>query len=232
VNFLPRHILRTGKVSALEALLRWPYRRHGSAMAPQPAHSAADRAALASHLAGELLQAACREATAWSEDISLSVRLVTEQFRGDDLCLQVGTALDESGLPPERLELAIPEHIVFSFDDDTNLALAGLRDLGVNLLLDEFGLIFASLAALQRVPVTAVKVDRVMLRNLPSQETDARIIRAAINAAHDLGLTVCADAVDTQDLRAALEALGCDEGQGSVFSPPLSGADLAGYLRG
>jgi EAL domain-containing protein (putative c-di-GMP-specific phosphodiesterase class I) len=229
VDFQPRHVIRTGTVAAVEALLRWPHGRHGSTMT-LPATSV-DRAATASYLAGGLLHAACLQAAEWRGNVRLSVRLVVEQFRGDELCLQVAAALEESGLAPERLELAIPEHIVFGFNDDTNLALAGLRDLGVNLLLDEFGHIFASLAAMQKVPLTAVKVDRVMLRNLPREETDTKIIRAAIHAAHELGLTVCADGVDTEAVKALLEALACDEGQGSFFSPPLSGSELGPYLR-
>jgi len=201
-------------------------------MLPTHAVISPERATSASHMAGGLLHAACIQAGAWDDDIRLSVRLVIEQFRGDDLCLQVAAALEESGLAPERLELAIPEHIVFGFSDDTNLALAGLRDLGVNLLLDEFGHIFASLAAMQKVPLTAVKVDRVMLRNLPREETDTKIVRAAVQAAHELGLTVCADGVDTEALRTLLEELGCDEGQGGFFSAPLTGLELDSYLSG
>ncbi|WP_284945254.1 EAL domain-containing protein [Acidisoma cladoniae] len=231
VDFQPRHVIRTGAVAAVEALLRWPHGRHGSTIAP-PAAPSIDRAAVASHMAGVLLHAACVQAVDWRDGLRLSVRLVAEQFRGDDLCLQVASALEESGLAPERLELAIPEHIVFGFNDDTNLALAGLRDLGVNLLLDEFGHIFASLAAMQKVPLTAVKVDRVMLRNLPREEADTKIIRAAIHAAHELGLTVCADGVDSGAIKTLLEELTCDEGQGSFFSPPLSGVELGPYLHG
>lgn len=153
------------------------------------------------------------------------------QLSSEELCLQVSSTLAETGLPPECLELAIPESLIFSLDEDATIAFAGLRDIGVNLLLDEFGHVFASLVALRDMPLTAMKVDRPMLRNLPSDAETLAIIRAAVETSHAVGLRVCADGVENEAQRSAFQQLTIDEGQGAAFSRPLSAAELRLYLQ-
>ena len=231
LEFQPRHDMRTGMLSAVEAMLGWPYRRFGTpTLVPLAAVPTIDRA-LSSMLSAWIFRTACAEATAWDrKDLRLSVKLVASQLRAEELCLQIAAALEETGLAPERLELSIPENLVFSLEDDADIAFASLRDIGVNLLLDEFGHIFASLTALRAIPLTALKVDRVMLRGLPVDEDGLTVVRAIVDSSHALGLRVCADGVDTEAQRAALLKLLVDDGQGSVFSPPLSAADLRSYM--
>jgi EAL domain-containing protein (putative c-di-GMP-specific phosphodiesterase class I) len=231
LDFQPRHCIRTGVLLAVEAVLRWPIRRpSGAASFPMP-QGGADRG-LSRHLAGLVLQSACAEAIAWQrQDIRLSVKLLGPQLSSEDLCLQVSTALEESGLPPECLELAIPEQLAFALDEDAATAFAGLRDIGVNLLLDEFGHAVASLVALRDLPLTALKFDRLMLRGLPSDNETLAVTRAVIETSHAIGLSVCADGVDQDNQRSTFEQLGLDEGQGTVFSPPLSPLDMRLYLQ-
>ncbi len=233
LDFQPRHCLQTGALSAVEAMLRWPHRRLGTPGSPAAAPAPVTDRGLSSLLGGWILQTACAEAAAWDQPgLPVSVKLFAAQLRGEDLCLQVATALEESGLAPDRLELSIPEQLIFNLEDDAAIAFAGLRDIGVNLLLDEFGHVFASLIALREIPLTALKVDRVMLRGLPMDEDNLAVIRAVIETTHAMGLSVCADGVDTDAQRAVLQKLTVDEGQGSVFSPPLSAAELRAYLKG
>jgi EAL domain-containing protein (putative c-di-GMP-specific phosphodiesterase class I) len=232
LDFQPRHSLATGALSAVEAVLRWPHRRLGPPGSPGAAPASASDRGLASLLGSWILQTACTEAATWGQtDLRISVKLVVAQLRGEELCLQVAAALEESGLAPDRLELSIPEQLVFNLEDDAAIAFAGLRDIGVNLLLDEFGHVFASLLALREIPLTALKVDRVMLRGLPLDTDNLAMIRAVIETTHAIGLTVCADGVDTEAQRATLLGLQVDEGQGGAFSPPLSSAELRGYLK-
>ena len=232
LDFQPRHDMQTGILCAVEATLGWPYRRLGMPSTLQlPAISTIDRG-LSSLLSAWIFRTACAEAASWErQDLRLSVKLVATQLRAEELCLQIAAALDATGLAPERLELSIPENLVFSLEDDADIAFASLRDIGVHLLLDEFGHIFASLTALRAIPLTALKVDRVMLRGLPLDEDSLTIVRAVIDSSHALGLRVCADGVDTEAQRATLQKLGVDDGQGSVFSAPLSADDLGSYLR-
>ncbi|MCB8880776.1 EAL domain-containing protein [Acidisoma cellulosilytica] len=229
LDFQPRHSISTGDLLAVEAILRWPIRRLGSASGAGPP-SGGDRA-LIRNLSGQVLQTACAEAMSWANsDVRISVKLIGPQLGSEDLCLQVGAALAETGLPPERLELAIPEQLVFGFDDDAAAAFAGLRDIGVNLLLDEFGHAVASLVALRDLPLTALKFDRLMLRGLPVEGEALALTRAVVETAHAIGLSVCADGVDIDSQRAMLAQLGLDEGQGTVFSPPLAAQDMRLYL--
>lgn len=230
LDFQPRHDIRTGALLAVEAVLRWPIRRLTGQAVGLPAAAAADRG-LSRHLSALLLQTACAEAAAWQRpDIRLSVKLVGPQLSSEDLCLQVSTALEESGLPPECLELAIPEQFAFALDNDAASAFAGLRDIGINLLLDEFGHAVASLVALRDLPLTALKFDRLMLRGLPSDAETLAVVRAVIETSHAIGLSVCADGVDQDAQRLTFGQLGLDEGQGTVFSPPLSPQDMRLYL--
>lgn len=230
LEFQPRHCLRTGALLAIETTLRWLNRRMGainSGMAP----TSTDRG-LSNLLAGWLLRTACAEAVAWDRgDVRLSVKLPGLQLQGEALCLQVSTALAETGLAPERLELALPEHLTFGLDEDATIAFAGLRDIGVDLLLDEFGHVVASLIALRDIPLTALKVDRLMLRALPLDVENLAILQAVIATSHGLGLRVCADGIDSDRQREKLMQLHVDEGQGGVFSPPLSLADVRFYLQ-
>ena len=232
LDFQPRHDMQTGTLSAVEATLGWPHRRLGvSSLLPLAASPPIDRA-LSSVLSAWIFRTACAEAAKWErKDLRLSIKLVAPQLWAEELCLQIAAALEETGLAPERLELSIPENLVFSLEDDADIAFASLRDIGVNLLLDDFGHIFASLAALRAIPLTALKVDRVMLRGLPLDEDGLIVVRAVIDSSHALGLRVCADGVDTEAHRATLLKLAVDDGQGSVFSAPMTAEALRSYLR-
>ena len=231
LEFQPRHDMRTGNLLAVEAMLGWPHRRLGGP-ALLPLASSPGSRGVSSMLSDWIFRSACAEAAAWERtDLRLSVKLVSPQLRAEELCLQIAAALEESGLAPERLELSIPENLVFTLEDDADIAFASLRDIGVNLLLDEFGHIFASLTALRAIPLTGLKVDRVMLRGLPLDEDSLTVARAIIDSSHALGLRVCADGVDTEAQRTTLTNLSVDDGQGSVFSPPMSAGALRSYLR-
>jgi EAL domain-containing protein (putative c-di-GMP-specific phosphodiesterase class I) len=105
---------------------------------------------------------------------------------------------------------------------ETLLTLSALRDLGVGLALDDFGTGWASIAMLKRLPLTTLKLDRSMVRDLPGNREDAAIIRAMIGTGHALGLTVVAEGIETELQRAYLGSLGCDQGQGYLFGHPLA----------
>ncbi len=232
LDFQPRHDMKTGRLSAVEAMVGLPDRRlHTPNLLPLVASHTIDRD-LSSMLSAWIFRTACAEAVAWErKDLRLSIKLLAPQLRAEELCVQIATALEETGLAPERLELSIPENLVFGLEDDADIAFASLRDAGVNLLLDEFGHIFASLTALRAIPLTALKVDRVMLRGLPLDSDSLTIVRAVVDSSHALGLRVCADGVDSEAQRAALLKLAVDDGQGSVFSPPMTAAALRNYLQ-
>lgn len=159
----------------------------------------------------------------------LAIALPEEMLRADRLVGAVGGALAGAGLPGSRLELILSEAMLVAIDADGLLALSALRDLGVGLCVDAFGAGMSSLTLLRRLPLTAIKLARTLVRGLPADREDAAIARAAIATAQTMDLAVIADGVESEHQRAFLAHCGCDEGQGPLFGPPLrlSGPRLA-----
>ncbi len=231
LHFQPRADLATGQAVGAEAVLRWPHRRRGL-MAQSALVALAEPHGLMPPIGAWALRTACAAARGWPPAWTVALRLAPSQIDATTLLGQVGTALEESGLPAERLELGLPEAALLATDTELLLALSALRDLGVTLALDEFGAAHASLGLLRRLPLTALKLDRTLLCHLPEDREDAAILRSAVAAARALGLTVIADGVETQAQRALLVASGCELGQGEVFGPAVPQASLPGRADG
>jgi EAL domain-containing protein (putative c-di-GMP-specific phosphodiesterase class I) len=220
VVYQPRIDLCTATVRGCEALLRWPGRPRG-VLSPSVFIPVAEGSELISQLGGWVLAQACTEALLWGGR-QVSVNVSSRQLASGVLPQQVAQALQRSGLAPERLELELTESMLIECGTETLLTLSALRDLGVGLALDDFGTGWASIAMLKRLPLTTLKLDRSMIRELPGNREDAAIVRAMVGTGHALGLTVVAEGIETELQRAYLASLGCDEGQGFLFSHPLS----------
>jgi len=182
----------------------------------------AESAGLVMEVSEWLLHAACSAAAAWGIAAVVSVDVPGAHLDQDGLLEQVAAALEVSGLAPERLELELSETDLAGCLDEHMLRLAALRDLGIGIALDEFGAGAASLTLLRRMPLTAVKLDASMLRDLAFSREDRAILRAIIEAAHALGLATVATGVETEDQRAVLAGMACDSGQGPLFGPPFA----------
>jgi len=219
LHYQPRLSLATGERTGLEALLRWPQARHGivSAASFIPL---AEEAGLITTIGGWVLLAACREAMRWQQPWVVSVNVSPRQITEGALLGQVAAALDVSGLDPERLELELAESTLLGVDIDSLLTLSAIRDLGAGVGLDNFGTGLASLSMLKRLPLTSMKIDRSLVRDLPADGEDAAIVRAVIDTARALGLTAVAEGIETEAQRAFLAACGCTEGQGFLFGRP------------
>lgn len=224
VHYQPRWSLATGAVTGAEALLRWPDRRRGL-VPPSEFIPAAERSGLIHALGRWVLREACTEAASW-HGLAVSVNVSARQLRDGTLLDQVGDALAESGLAPERLELEFPEDVLLDCGTDLLLTLSALRDSGVGIALDDFGSGYASLSLLKRLPLTTLKIDRLLVRELPRSREEASIVYAATGAGHAMGLTVVAEGIETEAQRALLSGLGCDEAQGYLFSRPVPPAIL------
>lgn len=161
------------------------------------------------------LQAAATAARGWTRGPVAVPLTATEVTSGH--AVAAGARLVAAGIVPERLELLLPEAALTGLEEPAALALAALRDLGIGLVLDGFGAGAASLAVLREVPLSAVKLSRVVMRGLPGSGEDAALARAAIGMAHALGLAVIAEGIEREAQRAWLAAQGCDEGQGPLF---------------
>ncbi|MCZ7529135.1 MAG: EAL domain-containing protein [Acidimicrobiia bacterium] len=180
---------------------------------------------------------ACRQATRWDAEgvgsgLSMSVNLSARQFLLPDLPDIVSAAVRESGLPPERLCLEMTETALMDEGDATLASLEALRALGVQLSVDDFGTGYSSLAYLKRFPVDWLKVDQSFVDGLGTDAEDTAIVTAVISLAHALDLHVVAEGVETADQLANLRTLGCDIGQGTLFSAPMPASELRAFLRG
>lgn len=229
-HYQPRFCLQGGGLTAAEALIRWPHRGRGL-VSPATFIPLAEQTGLINRIGGLALHHACAEAVLWPRG-SVAVNVSPRQLADQQLIAQVAAALDATGLAPERLELELTEALLLQIDDDTLLCLAALRDRGVGLALDDFGTGFASLGMLRRLPLTAIKLDRSLVRDLPDQPEDVAIARAAVQTGHALGLTVVAEGVELETQRDFLAAIGCDEAQGYLLARPMPAEQLRARLFG
>ena len=227
LHYQPQWSLTDGSIVGAEALVRWPDRRRGLLL-PGEFIPAAERSGAIHALGRWALRAACTEAMRWP--VPVSVNVSPRQLRDGTLLADLGDALAASGLPAEALELELTEGALLGSDDDVLLTLCALRDVGVRLALDGFGRETASLSLLRRLPLTTLKIDRALVRELPGPE-DVSMMHAIIGAAHAMGLTVVAEGVETEEQRALLAWLGCDAGQGFLHSRPMPSSALAGLLQ-
>lgn len=216
--YQPRVDLGTGVTIAYEALIRWPDRQHGM-LFPDDILPLAERNRLSETLGGWVLNQACAAATTW-DGCAVCVNVSGRQVRSAAIIAQVAEALDRTGLSPGRLELEMTEDTLLAGGVDTLMVLSGLRDLGIGLSLDDFGTGLGNLGALRRLPLTAITIDRSLVRDLPEQPESAAIAQAVIGAGHGMGLSMVAEGIETEAQRAVLAGMGCDAGQGFLFGQP------------
>jgi len=170
------------------------------------------------------LREACAQTRRWLDegrvDLVVSVNVSARQFYGHTLVDSVRQALAEAGLPPGHIDLEITETALLGAEQKVIDILGELHGLGVSLSLDDFGIGYASLSQLKRLPIHKLKIDRSFVMDILHDSDDAAIVTAIIGMADALGLTVVAEGVETQDQQAFLAALGCRRGQGYLFGKP------------
>lgn len=225
VYFQPLIDLRTGAIDKAEALIRWHHPSLGI-LPPGQFLQIVEDVGLGVRLGEWVLRAACTQARSWlaagHASIHLAVNLSDSQFHDTNLTTTVTQVLTETKFPPELLDLELTETIVFREPCRAIATLQGLRILGVQISLDDFGTGFSSLRHLQEYPINALKIDQSFVRNIIENERDAAITRTVIAMAHSLGLRVLAEGVETRDQLDFLREHGCEEVQGFLLSRPLS----------
>ena len=234
LEFQPCVSLKSGAVTGVEALVRWRHPELGI-VPPGEFIPLAEETGMIRDIGRWVLGAACAQAAQWEKDglpaIRVGINVSARQFAHDDLVAEVATALEASGLAPERLELEITESVVAHSVERAGEVLAGLRQLGVRLALDDFGTGYSSLSQLKRLRVHTLKIDGSFVAELPHDPDDAAIAQAIIAMGHSLRLEVVAEGVETQAQRDFLTAQGCDGMQGFLFSRPLPADKCAAFLR-
>ena len=218
-----------------EALLRWNHPEDG-AISPAVFIEVAEQSGLIEAIGPEVMRAACQEASRWhkpagaGEPPFVSVNVSPRQLRSTDLVQQIGSALQESALSPERLHVELTETAVISDEANATALLGRLRETGVRVWLDDFGTGYSSLSHLRRVQVDGLKIDRSFITDLLRDPDDLSLTSAIIAMAHSMGIVVVAEGVEKQGQYELLRERDCDLVQGYWLGHPLSAAEFVKLL--
>jgi diguanylate cyclase (GGDEF)-like protein len=231
VHYQPQIDVRSGNLTAVEALVRWPHPTRGL-LPPDEFIPLAERTRLIQPLSRWILAAALRQCASWRAeglDVPVSVNLSVYDLRDHDLPELIDEALAKHGVPPDRLRIEITESSLMANPPRAREILARLRARGVQVSIDDFGIGYSSLAYLKNLPVDELKIDRSFVHEMAIDPGSRAIVRAIIDLAEVLGLRVVAEGVEDEATLAALAALGCDVAQGYYFSRALEPAALANW---
>jgi diguanylate cyclase (GGDEF)-like protein/PAS domain S-box-containing protein len=232
VQYQPIVSLDDFSLRGFEALVRWQHPERGL-ISPMDFIPVAEESGLIVAMGEWALREACRQMRRWQGQypseppLSVSVNLSIRQFTEPDLIGQVRRILEETGLGPRSLKLEITESVVMENIDAATAMLHELRELGVQLSIDDFGTGYSSLSYLHRFPIDTLKVDRSFVMRMADNNENIEIVRTIIMLAQNLGMDVVAEGVETREQLALLRKLGCEHGQGYLFSKPcdIDGAE-------
>ncbi len=234
LHYQPQVEVMSGRVVGAEALLRWNHPGMGM-MQPGKFIPLAEETGLIVPIGRIVLMHACTQAKAWQDagarGFRISVNLSPRQFVLTELVADVRNILEDTGLPPDSLELEITESMVMDNPEHAAAILQELRDLGLKLAIDDFGTGYSSLGYLKRFPVNTLKVDRSFIKDLPDDQDDAAITHAVIAMGRSLRLSVVAEGVETIEQAEFLRLHGCDLMQGFLLGRPMPATDMARYLE-
>ena len=221
--YQPKVGVSDGRVKGMEALLRWNHPQRGI-IGPELFIPLAERFGLINGLGNWVINEVCRQMLAWSQEgmrMSVAINLSVHQLRQDDLVDSISQALKRYRLEPSQLICELTESVAMKDIEATQRFFKGLAAIGVRLSIDDFGTGYSSLSYLRELPARQLKIDRSFIKDLEMNKDARAIVKAVINLAHVLDLSVVAEGVETEGQRKILEDLECDELQGFFFSKPM-----------
>ena len=231
--YQPQVNASSGEVIGMETLIRWQQADVGT-ISPAEFIPLAEDTGLIVPIGTWVLRTACKQAKAWLDmglpPLMLSVNLSSHQFREADFMEVLAAAIEDSGIPPEYLQLELTERIIMHEDEFTISRLKKIHAAGIHLSIDDFGTGYSSMSYLKRFPLNELKIDKSFIDEVCTDEDDAVIVSAMINLAHALNLTVIAEGVESSAQLNWLEWHGCDGIQGYYFSKPLSAKDFELFM--
>jgi EAL domain-containing protein (putative c-di-GMP-specific phosphodiesterase class I)/NO-binding membrane sensor protein with MHYT domain len=231
LHYQPEISIKTGRIVAAEALLRWRHPTKGI-VGPSSFISLAEETGLMIPLGEWALREACRQARAWQIDLGASfpvaVNLSATQFRRQNIPQMIHAALADAGLDAGALEIELTESALMTNPEESARALKQLRRMGVSVAIDDFGTGYSSLSYLRRFPIDKLKIDRSFIRDLTP--TDESIVRAIVSLARSVGLRVVAEGIESAEQLEFVTRLECDQWQGYHCCAPQPAACFAAML--
>ena len=216
---------------AAEALVRWNHPQRGFIL-PGQFIARAEESGLIVPLGEWVLRQACADAARWQPYLKVAVNVPPAQFKQNDLVGVIKAALDDAGLPPQRLKLEITESVLLENSRDNLAVLHAIKNLGVAIVLDDFGTGFASLTYVRMFPFDRIKIDRSFIQNMTRDAASAAIVSAVASLGRNLDIVTTAEGVETREQLELVRAAGCQSVQGYLFSRPVPLSELGGVLQG
>ncbi|MEH6814075.1 MAG: EAL domain-containing protein [Motiliproteus sp.] len=233
LHYQPQIDVGSGLVTSVETLIRWQHPDKGL-IPPGDFIQVAEDTGLIVAIGEWVFLNSCKQVMHWnrtiSPDIKLAVNLSARQFKDPELLQKIMSALKESGLPPQRIELEVTESVMIDDIDEAVSTLNKIRETGISVAIDDFGTGFSSLSYLRKLPVDTLKVDRGFTAKINQDDKVAAIVETIIHLGKRLNLNIVAEGVETLEQSDLLQVFGCDNQQGFLFSRPLSVADAEKYL--
>ncbi len=234
LNYQAKRDIRSGRITGVEALLRWEHPDLGT-VTPMQFIPVAEETGLIVPIGRWVLKTACLQNAAWQKEglppLSIAVNMTARQFTDEYLLQDLESILEATGMKPQLLELELAESLLIHDVENTLRILKGLKSLGVRIAIDDFGTGYSSLATLQRFPLDTVKIDRSYIGDLVGPSENAGLADAIIGMGKSLSMTVVAQGVETKEQAEFLRAHACDELQGFYFNKPLAAKQFALLVR-
>jgi diguanylate cyclase (GGDEF)-like protein/PAS domain S-box-containing protein len=223
--YFQSQVYRSCHIVGAEVLLRWQHPERGL-VSPLEFIPLAEKTSLILPIGQWVLETACAQLKVWegnsqTRHLRLAVNVSARQFRHPDFVAQIQQALSSNEINSELLKLELTESLVLDNINDTIVKMNALREIGVRFSLDDFGTGYSSFSYLTQLPLDQLKIDRSFVRNIGVKSADAVIVQTIIGMAHNLGIEVIAEGVETEAQRAFLEQHGCSACQGYLFSEPV-----------
>jgi len=231
--YQPLMNLRSGGIHGVEALMRWEDPEYGL-ISPGTFIPLAEETGLMEAVGRWTLETAIAQARAWNElgfPLKISVNASVKQLQDSRFFTHLSDTLARHQVPPEQIEIEVTESVAMKDSERIIDLLARCRSLGVTIALDDYGTHYSSLTYLQRLPVDTIKIDGSFVQGLPGSDRDAAIIRSVITLGHELGKTIVAEGVETNEQLSWLRQSSCDVVQGFLFAKPMPSHEVVNWYR-
>ena len=229
IHYQPLMEIERGVEVGFEALLRWNHPQKGM-ISPADFIPIAESSGMIVPMGNWVLEQSCKLAATLQKKLSVAVNISPAQFKSGKLVDVVSAALKKYGLAAHRLELEITESLLLEKSSETLDVLKSLKELGVVIALDDFGTGYSGLGYLNSFPIDKIKIDRSFIKDLGCKPRSKELVRAAINIGHSLGLMTLAEGIETKKQLDILRGLGCQQGQGFLFSPGIPASQISDVL--